>query len=186
MTGGSASSTIFIDQFGSGARHYSWPSNTAIIERYRRFTRSTKPQILSETPPPESRVYRSDRILPRWAEQTAQTIRSSIAYESRKDGRWLRPEAAIAANDFFREVADLLPGAPHLYPSSQGDVVAEFKAPYGTLTSIVSSSFVLLFAVVGDTEIERKILPTGDVRRELGSVMKPLLSGQYGDLAAEK
>src|SRR5258707_325256 len=87
---------------------------------------------------PETLIYTPTPIGPHWLASTRKRIRTSIMpnYQAgANDGRWLSQEVADAADAFFRETADLLPGEPFIYSSRLGDLVAEFKAEHGTMTS---------------------------------------------------
>ena len=64
------------------------------------------------------------------------------------DRRRLSQLTALRALEFFKATSDLLPVEPYIYSSQKGDLVAEFTAVRGTLTSIVPPKFILLFAVV--------------------------------------
>ena len=63
-----------------------------------------------------------------------------------------------------------------MYSSKQGDLVAEFDAPNGRLTSIVSPKFVVLFSVVNGIPSNTVIDEGGAVRAEVQGVLKPLLA----------
>jgi hypothetical protein len=95
-------------------------------------------------------------------------------------------DIADAASDFFQETADLLPGEPFVYSSQGGDLVAEFKAKHGTMTSIVSSTFVLLFAVVDGVPVERKLFNGSDMREEVQRLTGLLYTGQHGTVESTK
>src|SRR5689334_6162092 len=104
---------------------------------------------------PESLIYSPRPSLPAWLHTVQQRIRNSILPQAQKenDGRWLSGDIAKAGSDFFQKTADLLTGEPFIYSSCEGDLVAEFSAEHGTMTSIVSSNFVLLFAVVDNVPL---------------------------------
>lgn len=87
-----------------------------------------------------------------WLASVERRIRDSIAEDVNNrpnDVRWLTQEVAGSALRFFRLTSDLLPGEPYLYGTNSGDLVAEFKAKNGTLTSIVSGNMLLNYVVIG-------------------------------------
>ncbi|MEQ1756694.1 MAG: hypothetical protein ABL986_00110 [Vicinamibacterales bacterium] len=189
MISGTAASTVSFEQLGSGGGWLPSETQVAILARYRRLIQPREREIFSEARLPDAEVYRPQQLPPNWLEETERVINASIDRDSEgfsEDGRWLKQEVAAAANDFFREAADLLPSEPYVYSSRQGDLVAEFKAPHGSLTTVVSQHFVVLFAAVDEVAIQRKILLPGDLRRELTQVMQPLMTGAHGDLASGK
>jgi hypothetical protein len=100
------------------------------------------------------------------------------------DGRWLTPEVAGAALAFFQRSADLLPSEPYIYSSQQGDVVAEFGSKNGTLTSVISSDLVILFASVAGTPVERTLRPYEVSNTTIRSVVRDftemLRKGHHG------
>jgi hypothetical protein len=139
--------------------------------------------------PAQDLIHGPIPVKPEWLASTQRSIRSSIVPYGRdamNDGRWLRQHIADAASSFFQETADLLPGEPYVYSSQGGDLVAEFKAKHGTLTSIVSSTFVLLFAVVDGVPVERKLFNGSDVRAEVQRLTGLLYTGQHGALESTK
>jgi hypothetical protein len=105
---------------------------------------------------------------------------------TKNDGRWLTLDSTKAAMDFFGSTSDLLPGEPYIYGSQKGDLVAEFTAVHGTLTSIVTPGFTLLFAVVDGVPIEKRIPRESSnsvLRSELKQLTELLRTGQHGSLA---
>ena len=104
---------------------------------------------------------------------------------TKNDGRWLTLDVAEAAWDFFKMTSDLLPGEPYIYGSQKGDLVAEFTAAHGTLTSITTPRFTLLFAVVDGIPIEKRIPRESSnsvLRSELKKLAELLRTGKHGTL----
>ena len=99
-------------------------------------------------------------------------------YQSFWSTEWLREEVGQAAIRFFENTADLLPGEPFIYASQTGALVAEFDAPRGTLTTIISPSAVILFAVKADDRdnpIEMTLKQGSNrLREDLKEVVQPL------------
>lgn len=188
MRTATAASTVTIGAFsGSGARVLQ--IDDALVRRYARFTSKNACDVYSSRLVPEAEVYRPRHISPPWLPEIEAIIARSVDDGSEplcKSGQWLRDEVATAAIRFFQETADLLPGKPYVYGSKQGDLVAEFKAPRGTLTSVISPNFIILFSVVDDVPLHEEVLTTDDARSALTSVTKALLAGTHGDLATEK
>ena len=101
----------------------------------------------------------------------------------------IREEVSQAALLFFRNFADLLPGEPYLYPSKDGDLVAEFEAPGGSLTTVLSPEATILFAVPrADEDRPRSItLRKGTNRfREVLRDFARLLSVTYGKVESSR
>jgi hypothetical protein len=156
-----------------------------IMARYRRRLVDLKPRLSDNRP--EASIYAPKPPVPDWLSdvQTAIYKSTTVGPESSSDGRWLNQAVASAANDFFATTADLLPGRPFIYSSKEGDLVAEIETLNGSLTSIVSPTFVLLFAVVNGVPLQpRKVSEQRDFRREVQNVAQALASGQHGDLEA--
>lgn len=170
---------------GSAIVAFALPSPSAdVIERYVRFTR---PAAHQDDITFDAGVRVPSPKRPAWFSTMITEIQSSVshAYQA-NDGRWLTQSVADAATDFFGTTADLLPGQPHIYSSIDGDLVAEFRTPKGTLTGIISPTFTLLFAVVDGVTSERKIVETRRTREEVRNFIKPLVADPHGDLAAQK
>ena len=130
-------------------------------------------------------VYRPKQIMPSWLEATQAVIRSSSAVgfvAPTESDRWLTEDVANAASDFFAETADLLPGEPHVYKSTEGDLVADFVTPNGKLTSIISPVFVLLFASSGNMKVSKRIEQYSQLRFELSQIVRPLLTAHHGSV----
>jgi len=70
------------------------------------------------------------------------------------DGSWLDADVAGQALAFFQATSDVLPSEPYIYTSIEGDLVAEFRTPRGSMTSIVGKSSVINFAVIDQTVIK--------------------------------
>lgn len=121
-----------------------------------------------------------------WLGAVHRRLRESMVPSGKEldnDGRWLSKEAAFAANAFFSSLSDVLPGEPYVYSSNDGDVVAEFKAPYGRMTSVVSSNGVVTLATLRNDEPIVRNLRFGDhgygaMRNELRSLTAMLVTGR--------
>jgi hypothetical protein len=127
-----------------------------------------------------------------WLASVERRINDSIIpkeYERKDSTEWLREEVGNAATLFFQNAADVLPGEPFLYASKTGALVAEFAAPNGTLTAVISSSAITLFAVRAD----RRDLPV-EVTVRRGSIglrkdLKPVLqslAGSHGPMGTAR
>lgn len=159
-------------------------SDAVRIELYHEKLQRPKPQLSDKVA-----IYRLDPVPPTWLENTQRAIRESRApsdSEATGDGRWLSQSVANAAHDFFENTGDLLPDEPYIYSSRQGDLVAEFKAQHGSLTAIVASTFVLLFAVVDGQPFERRVSESQNLRAEVQGLTDALRSGLNGTLDAKK
>ena len=154
--------------------------NADVIDRYMGWFACPAPR-LSDTR--DSLILGPTPLEPGWLEKIQRYIDKSIICdncEAENDGRWLNQEVANAARDFFQKTAELLPGEPFIYSSKRGDLVAEFKDKHGTMTSIVSSTFVLLFAVIDGVPVERRIVESGDWRVDVQLLTGLLRTGQNG------
>jgi hypothetical protein len=88
-----------------------------------------------------------------WLSNVERRIRGSIANSNEplpNTGRWLEPQLAWQAINFFQATSDILPGEPYVYASLMGDLIAEFKGPKGKLTTIVTKSSLTTYSVMGD------------------------------------
>src|SRR5580692_11631639 len=65
-------------------------------------------------------------------------------------GRFLEPQLAWQAINFFEATSDILPGEPYVYTSLIGDLIAEFKGPKGKLTTVVTKNSLTTYSVIGD------------------------------------
>jgi hypothetical protein len=133
---------------------------------------------------PEELIYVPSPIKPQWFAHIQRRVRMSTAPDQyvKNDGEWLRQEVADAASAFFRRTADLLPGEPFIYSSRLGDLVAEFRAERGTMTAIVSPTFLLFFAVIDGEPVERRVIGSDDLREEVRNLSLRLRTGQHGAL----
>jgi hypothetical protein len=160
----------------------SW--DAGIIARYvRQFTSSTRRLLSARI---EQTPIRTRPIAAAWLSAIEQRIHGSRTLnggEPENNGRWLQGDIADAGVEFFQSTSDLLPGEPYIYSSRMGDLVAEFETPHGTLTSIVSKKFVLIFAVIDGNSIEKKAplsaTGLGELRLELKKLTELLRTGRY-------
>jgi len=159
--------------------------DASVIERYMRRLANSRPALLSDNKP-EAQIRMQRPLAARWLSAIEQRICGSImpnGRESENDGRWLQRAIADVGVEFFQSTSDLLPGEPYVYSSQKGDLVAEFEAPHGTMTSIISQTFVLVFAVIDGTSIEKRVpLSTnglGALRSELKGLTEMLRTGRY-------
>jgi hypothetical protein len=79
-----------------------------------------------------------------WLADVQRRLNGSIGVrgsDALQDGTGLRREIVSVANTFFEATSDLLPAEPYLYSSQIGDLVAEFSAPLGRMTMIISTDF---------------------------------------------
>jgi hypothetical protein len=128
-------------------------------------------------------------IKPQWFASTQRRIRDSVVPNYNREthaGLWISQQVADAATVFFQKTADLLPGEPFIYSSSLGDLVAEFKTGQGSMTSIVSPAFTMLFAVIDGVPVERRVVKEGDVREEVRQLTGLLRMGRHGAVATTK
>lgn len=97
---------------------------------------------------------------------------------------WLNSSSAVAAIDFFRLGADLLPTEPHIYASRSGDLVAEFETPAGNLTCVVTEGETVLFAApkAPSGEPFHGTIATGSktLRDELRAFTQKMFSESHG------
>ncbi|HZS88292.1 MAG TPA: hypothetical protein VFE42_12530 [Chloroflexota bacterium] len=139
---------------------------------------------------PETSIRLSDPPSAEWLAVVRRRINDSILpqdFAGENDGRWLSEDAARAAVAFFEATSDVLPAEPYIYSSRRGDLVAEFKADRGTLTSIVSPTFVLLFAVIDGVPVEKRLPLTDNtmsLRSEVANLSDLLRTVRHGALAA--
>ncbi len=88
-----------------------------------------------------------------WLSNVERRILGSIATTNEpllNTGRWLEPQLAWQAINFFQATSDILPGEPYVYASLMGDLVAEFKGPKGKLTTIVTKNSLTTYSVIGE------------------------------------
>jgi hypothetical protein len=110
-----------------------------------------------------------------WLGIVEQRIKASIPAEGfppTQDVAWLRPQVGLAALEFFRDTSTALPGEPYIYSSNAGDLVAEFSAPRGKMTCLISPEFVYVFAAPGNEVIADKLTPSKQGADELRSYMQ--------------
>jgi hypothetical protein len=114
-------------------------------------------------------------------------VRGSDALQ---DGTGLRREIVSVANTFFEATSDLLPAEPYLYSSQIGDLVAEFSAPLGRMTMIISTDFAIAHAVVGGQVTQKTLRLTPDaqssLRPEIGALTSTLRVAQHGSVDTER
>jgi hypothetical protein len=104
-----------------------------------------------------------------WLPLIESRIESSIMpteYAGMHDPSYLTEGVARSALNFFRASSDVLPGEPHMYPSLGGALVAEFEAPRGRLTMVISEATVQVFSVVDGEPHEFVIGPGSNSFRE--------------------
>src|SRR4026207_1497021 len=146
MSNGTAEATL---SFHIENPRYSLSDHSIMVaERYRRLY----PDIQQDQVRVAESLIGPTQIAPHWLTRVQDRISGSIVpreQESSNDGRWLLPSAAAAACVFFQAAADVLPGEPHISGSQDGELIAEFESKHGRLTSIITDTSVLLFAVIG-------------------------------------
>ena len=160
--------------------------DASFVERYRRFVMSRGVEPVRIVDPV---LYGSTPIAPAWVQSTKKSLRESITLNADQlatDLRWISADTASAALSFFDRTADLLPGEPTMYRSHAGDLVAEFTAERGTLTAIVSTSFVVLFSVVNGEPVERYVDEMAILRNEVAEVTSRLSGPVHGGLEAQQ
>ena len=84
----------------------------------------------------------------------------------------------------------MLPGEPFIYSARGGDLVAEFQGAHGTLTGILSETFVVLFAVVDGVSVTNKISLSGGISAECRPILERLTNqirtGQNGAMDTKR
>lgn len=125
-----------------------------------------------------------------WLGAVERRIRDSIVpteHIADNDGRWLAFDVANAAIQFFRQVSALLPGEPYIYSSAAGDLVAEFNAMHGQLTSVVTVDKLLAVAMVDGRSEQLTINLANSTGNDLLRKLKPmadlLCKGQHAGSA---
>lgn len=101
-------------------------------------------------------------------------------------GQWLHGDVVEAALNFFRATSDVLPGEPVIYSANNGDLIADFKASHGMLTSVISPGSVLVYAST-DRNTFKKTEPLnadglGKLRSELEQITPVLSTGRNGSV----
>lgn len=161
----------------------------ALVERYRRLYMRPTPRPSDNKPEAAIHVL-SPPSQPVWLEKVQTAIRTSAVKGAQgqqgdiEAGR-IRPEVAEAAVDFFDRTADLFAQEPYLYPSHEGDLIAEIKAKKGRVTSIVSGSTVILFGAVEGMTFERQVGDARLLRSEVQRVIKRLDTAPHGNVETE-
>lgn len=95
-----------------------------------------------------------------WLPIIERRIRDSLlpyGIEYVNDGRWLNLNVGRRAMRLFEVTSDVLPSEPYIYSSANGDLVAEFKDSYGSLTTIIGSTFIIAFAVIGREILKEEV-----------------------------
>lgn len=144
---------------------------------------------------PEEQIRQVEPLYASWLPVVQERIVASTATDASEvheieSGQFLRPDIVTAALQFFEKASDVLPGEPYIYASKTGDLVAEFEAPRGTMTTIVSESFALAFAVIaGEQPLERRFALTDDstepMRNELKALSDRMRTEQNGGMETE-
>jgi len=127
-------------------------------------------------------------IAANWLANVERRLRDSIAPPGNTAPQlvqWLSADVANSAIQFFRMASDFLPGEPYIYSSNGSDLIAEFTAKHGTLTSVVSATGLSILATVdGVLQKERVIdLRTASAKTfqsELKPITLQLTRGTHG------
>ncbi len=143
-------------------------------------------QLLSDTK--QETGIREVRPIPaNWLPVVRRRIQKSVAPLGRKvddDQQWLRQDIADAAETLFNATSDVLPSEPYIYSSLEGYLVAEFCAAHGTMTNIISTSTIVVFAVMDGKLIERRLgfdrSEIASLRQELQRITTMLRAGSNG------
>jgi hypothetical protein len=154
-----------------------------VVERYvRRFSPTAHGLSLIK---PEASIKDVRPIPAAWLDAISKRIGDSIAStgnETKGDGSSLTVEIADSARSFFETTSDILPCEPFIYSSHKGDLVVEFEAPYGRLTTVISRSSLIAFAVLGEVHFEKHIelvsSTSNALRNELQKITGMLRTGQ--------
>jgi hypothetical protein len=120
-----------------------------------------------------------------WLGDVERRIHSSITPEE-YEGEDASPdtiseEVGNAAIKFFQASADVLPSEPFLYASRGGDLVAEFSAPLGTLTTVISPTATTVFASgpKGEGYTARTLMRGSNrLREEVQEAVEGLMHGE--------
>jgi hypothetical protein len=184
ITRPSGSTSITIDS----AIYESASELRALAERYRRLygRRTLRP---SDSTPEIAICVPSLAAQPVWLEKVQAAIRDSVAEgidnQLTGDAGRITPDAARAAVDFFERTADLFSDEPHLYPSLEGDLIAEIGSKKGRLTTIVSGSTIILFGAAEGLTFERQVSDARLLRSEVQRVIKRLDTIPHGNVETE-
>lgn len=129
----------------------------------------------------------------KWLADVERRIRNSILPSDSfvaNDGRWLAANVANVATSYFQVMSDILPSEPYIYSSRAGDLIAEFRAERGTMTAIVSATYVRTFATVKDEPPFSKKWPLSagsdlfGLRKELAAITKNLRKREHGTVGS--
>jgi hypothetical protein len=141
---------------------------------------------------PEPIVREVRPVSAKWLGAVQKRITDSIAIAGASpsvEGSYLDQTIAHSANSVFEMTSDILPSEPFIYRSKGGDLVAEFQADYGKLTAIISQSYVIAFASVGEVAVEKHInLEEANfrtLRTELQKITKALCTGRMDGIKVE-
>lgn len=125
-----------------------------------------------------------------WLADVERRIRNSVVPTEHvldNDGRWISLEVANSAIQFFRQASAVLPGEPFIYSSNSGDLVAEFKALHGLMTSVVTVGKLMAVAIVDgqaqQVNVDLTTATEGELRRELKPIAEYLRKGQHAGSA---
>jgi hypothetical protein len=124
-----------------------------------------------------------------WLADVQRRLSGSIAMRggtALHDRTGLAREVVRAANSFFELTSDLLPAEPYLYSSQSGDLVAEFSAPLGRMTIIISTDSAIAHASVGGRITQKSFVLTPEaqnsLRPEIDAITSPLRAGIHGSV----
>lgn len=141
---------------------------------------------------PEAAVREVRPMSAKWLGAVQKRITDSVAIAGTTpsvEGTCLNQAIAHSANAVFEMTSDILPSEPFIYSSRSGDLVAEFQAPYGKLTTIISQSYVIAFASMGEVAVEKHIDLEGSnsnaLRMELQKITKALCTGRTNGTKVE-
>ncbi len=173
------------------------PEKAALVERYMRRHYLVNQVVRARELHTPSQVSGPSLNAPAWLSAVEQRIRASTRFNlaasvsrGEADGHWLTKEVADAAIAFFRKSADLLPGEPYIYSSRQGELIAEFGSRDETLTGVISSEWVILFANVRGTPVERTLRPqeigATALRAAVRDIDDMLRAGHHGKVGAKR
>ena len=95
--------------------------------------------------------------LPDIEKQIRDSTSSSDSINNENDGSEIAEPIFQAAIGFFQVISNLFNNEPYIYSSRKGDLIAEFEIPGANMTSIIGSSFILLFKEKNGKIIEGSI-----------------------------
>lgn len=126
-----------------------------------------------------------------WMPVAIQQILDSVPgmFVPENDGAWLDAQIASNALAFLEATSDVLPTFdPYLYTSLDGDLVVEFSAPRGKLTSVIGKTAGSIFARIDGYIFKSAFnLPFENVitvRKELQRMTHQLRDGAHGIVEA--